>query len=69
MKPLPTRRTRTGRTSNNGCGFLECFCRESTAALYEGNSIGFRVASAVLEPASVGLLTLGGLALLKRRRR
>jgi formylglycine-generating enzyme required for sulfatase activity len=33
----------------------------------EDDYIGFRVASEVPEPASLGLLTLGGLALLKRR--
>jgi formylglycine-generating enzyme required for sulfatase activity len=35
----------------------------------ESTNIGFRVASEVPEPASLGLITLGGLALLKRRRR
>ncbi len=33
----------------------------------EGNGIGFRVASEVPEPCSLGLLLLGGMALLKRR--
>jgi len=36
---------------------------------YEFYYFGFRVASEVPEPASLGLITLGGLALLKRRRR
>lgn len=39
-----------------------------TAPNGEYNVVGFRVAS-VPEPASLGLITLGGLALLKRRRR
>ncbi len=35
----------------------------------EGFNVGFRVASEVPEPSSVVLLSLGGLALIKRRRR
>ncbi len=34
----------------------------------EGNAIGFRVASEVPEPSTLGLLSLGGLSLIKRRR-
>ena len=34
----------------------------------ENNNIGFRVASEVPEPSSLALLSLGALALLKRRR-
>ena len=34
----------------------------------EFNYIGFRVASGVPEPASLALLSLGGLAFLRRRR-
>ncbi len=33
-----------------------------------GNHVGFRVASEVPEPCSLGLLSVGGLALIKRRR-
>jgi len=43
--------------------------RYFSAVFHENDSIGFRVASEVPEPAGLGLLSLGGLALIRRRRR
>jgi formylglycine-generating enzyme required for sulfatase activity len=43
--------------------------RSGIHASYESYNIGFRVASDVPEPATLALLVLGGLTLLKRRRK
>ena len=43
--------------------------RMASYPLGEDNSVGFRVAAQVPEPASIALFSLGALALIKRRRR
>ncbi len=48
--------------------FLASSNRSSFDPLYAYNFFGFRVASEVPEPATLSLLSLGGLAVLKRRR-
>ena len=65
--------TGSGRGLRGGCydnldGDLASSARDYGIPFNGNHIIGFRVAS-VPEPASLGLLTLGGLALLKRRRR
>ena len=66
-----------GTASNRGLRGGSCYNYDDSLAssyrfnLNPGNEydgVGFRVASEVPEPASMGLLTLGGLALLKRKR-
>jgi formylglycine-generating enzyme required for sulfatase activity len=54
--------------SFDGTGIVLASNRDFNNPMREGDAFGFRVAS-VPEPASLGLITLGGLALLKRRRR
>ena len=49
-------------------GILESSTRGSSAPDRERDNVGFRVAS-VPEPCSLGLLALGGLAVLRKRRK
>jgi hypothetical protein len=51
-----------------GDGFLTSSSRAAYYAYNEYNVAGFRVAS-VPEPATMGLLALGGIAVLRRRRK
>jgi formylglycine-generating enzyme required for sulfatase activity len=60
---------RGGAYYNGYVLYLASSTRDDYLPFVENSPVGFRVASEVPEPASLGLLTLGGLALLKRRRR
>jgi len=64
-----TRRGQRGGSYIGGDGNLLSSTRTWGHPYEEDVGLGFRVASEVPEPASLGLITLGGLALLKRRRR
>ena len=50
-------------------GNLEATARNFGLPTYDHNSRGFRVASEIPEPATLSLLTLGGLAIMRRKRR
>ncbi len=60
-----------GRSCNHSgpADYLASSYRYGSSPYYEGHGFGFRVASEVPEPFTVGLLSLGGLGLLARRRR
>jgi hypothetical protein len=61
--PLGDTKTVTGLANDDERGYLWVFSRDTTA------NKGYIVAFAVPEPMTVSLLALGGLALLRRRRR
>ncbi len=58
-----------GGSYPNSISFLASSARFGSGRDHEGINIGFRIASDVPEPSSLMLLSLGGLALLKRKRR
>jgi hypothetical protein len=58
-----------GGDYNCPVGALASSTRYGTYPSRESDEAGFRVASEVPEPVSLGLLSLGGLMLLKRKRR
>jgi formylglycine-generating enzyme required for sulfatase activity len=57
-----------GGSWGDGLGNMHALSRMPGAPTTESYGIGFRVASVVPEPASLALLGLGGLTLLRRRR-
>jgi len=59
---------RGGSFNTRGDTYLRAGARDSGTPANEASSIGFRV-SQVPEPATLSLLALGGLAMLRRRRR
>lgn len=64
-----SRGVRGGSCLSSGEFLASSYRSDYLAPSYENIFIGFRVASEVPEPASLGSLTLGGLVFLKRRRR
>ncbi len=66
--PSSIRGQRGGSYLGSGNGLASSYRRDRDPGL-EYSYVGFRVASEVPEPCSLVLLSLGGLALLKRRRR
>ena len=63
----PWRGLRGGSFSNLGLGALHASSRYSGFPSYESGSIGFRV-SEVPEPATMAILALGGIGMLRRRK-
>ena len=58
-----------GGSFHNGADDLHAAQRQYYGPTYEVRYVGFRVSEAAPEPATLSLLALGGLAVLRRRRR